>query len=154
MSLARTGPRSRSATLRHRAVFALLACSASAAAACAHAGSRSAPPSTTAAGDSAASVRAAVAPVAVEIENRSSLDAIVYAVRGSIRQRLGTVPPVSRITAVIPASFIDDRGGVALYAYHLAGNTSFTSDRVVPQPGDRLVLTLQTRLSSSTLSIQ
>lgn len=122
--------------------------------ACAHARPGGATPPATAAGDSAKALTAAVGPIPVEIDNRSSLDAVVYAVRGSIRQRLGTVAAVSRLSAVLPSSLTDDRGGVAFQAHHLAGNRSFTTDRIVPQPGERLVLTLQTRLDQSTVEVR
>lgn len=79
---------------------------------------------------------------------------MVYVVRGSTRQRIGSIPPVSNATLIIPASYTDDRAGFSLAAYHLAGNGAYTSDRVVPQPGDRLVLTLQTRLAASTLAFR
>jgi hypothetical protein len=106
-----------------------------------------------AAADSAAR-REAVGPVPVEIDNRGTSEVVVYVVRGSIRQRLAEASPVSRTTAVVPASFTDDRGGVVLFARPIAGSTTFTTERVYPQAGDRLVLILQPLLVESTLVVR
>lgn len=114
----------------------------------------------TAGGTTADSARAArdarevVGPIEVVIENRGTYEVAVYAVRGSIRRRLANVSPVSQVTAVLPTTFTDDRGGVAFYARPLAGNSSFTSNQVYPQAGERLVLTLQSRIIESTLSVR
>lgn len=140
--------------LRATALAATLAWVGPTATACSHPRPVTTPAAGSATADTAQSARDVVGPVEVRIENRGTFEVVVYAVRGSIRRRLATVSPVSTAVAVVPSTFTDDRGGVQFYARPLAGNSSFTSDNVYPRTGDRLVLTLQSRIIESTLVVQ
>ncbi len=134
--------------------LALLTTHAVAAAACAHGGPAGpARPATIAATDS----NATGAPrdrVVLQVENRSGFDVIIYAVRGTLRLRIGSVAAVSRATIKIPDTFTSDLGGLAVAAVRLAGSESYLSESVVPHAGERLVLTVQPRVVDSSLSVQ
>lgn len=121
------------------------------AASCAHSGAGSAPAPPQARADSTAAVR--VGPIPVAVENRSTRDVVIYAVRGTLRRRLGSVPGLSRAALTVPDTFTSDFGGFSLAATAIASGESYTSDPVAPQPGLRLVLTLEVRLASSALAV-
>lgn len=78
---------------------------------------------------------------------------VVYAVRGSIRRRLGSVPGLGRASLTVPDTFTADLGGFTLVATAIASRESYTSDSVLPQARIRLVLTLEPRLASSALAV-
>lgn len=122
-----------------------------AAAGCAHSRPAGAPVSTPGAADSATAAR--VGPIPVSVENRSTRDVVVYAVRGSIRRRLGSVPGLSRASLTVPDTFTGDRGGFTLVATAISSRESYVSDAVLPQASIRLVLTLEPRLASSALAV-
>ena len=133
----------------------MLAWSLASVAACAHTGTAT-PSHGNAVGavaDSSAQP-AALGPVVLQVDNRSTYDVIIYAVRGTLRRRIGSVAGVSQTTIKIPDTFTSDRGGVAIAAVRLAGNETYLSDSVVPQGGERLVLTVQPRVVDSALSVR
>ena len=130
--------------LARRAVVVMAA-----AAGCAHARPVHAP----AAASADSSTVARVGPIPVSVENRSTRDVVVYAVRGSIRRRLGSVPGLSRASLTVPDTFTADLGGFTLVATAVASRESYTSESVSPQASIRLVLTLEPRLASSALAV-
>lgn len=87
------------------------------------------------------------------VDNRGTRDIVVYAVRGTIRRRLGSVPGLSRASLTVPDTFTSDLGGFALLAVAIASRESYTSDQVAPQPGLRLLLTLEPQLATSALAV-
>ncbi len=122
--------------------------------ACAHRQTRARPTLPSATGDSAATNRETVGRIVVRIENRSSFDVTIYAVRGSLRQRIGSVAGVSRTSVTVPATFTSDLGAFSIAVTRIAGNETFVSDPVTPQPGIRLLLTIQSRIVNSALSVE
>lgn len=95
-----------------------------------------------------------VGPIQVSVDNRSPLHVTIYAARGSLRQRIGSMAGTSQSVFVIPDAFTNDRGGLALQVIQLAGPQSYVSDSFTPQRGTRLLLTVHPRLTSSTLVIE
>lgn len=94
------------------------------------------------------------APVPLAVDNRSTRDVVIFAERGSLRQRVGNVPGLSRANLRVPAAFTVDVGGFALVVTPIGGGEGYRSDPVVVQPGERLVLSLQPRLPASALRIE
>ena len=94
-----------------------------------------------------------VGPVPVSADNRSQYSVTVYAVRGSLRQRIGEVSSLSKAEMVIPESFTNDHGGVSLQVLQVGGPARFVSDRVDLQREQRVVLTIQTRIANSALTV-
>lgn len=95
-----------------------------------------------------------VGPIAVLVENRGVVDVVVYAVRGSVRQRLGNVPGTTRMALQVPAAFTLERMPFALFVAQLAGSETYASESVAPMPGMQLQLTVQPRLVTSSLIVQ
>jgi hypothetical protein len=97
---------------------------------------------------------ASVGPVPLIVDNRSQNAVSIYAVRGTIRERVGEVSGTSHAQMVVPETLTNDHGGFALQVLQLAGPQRYVSDVVVPQRGDRLRLTVQIRLATSTVVVQ
>lgn len=110
-------------------------------------------PATGAAG-ATPSARAGVGAIPVAVDNRGTADVAVYAVRGGLRRRLGTVPGTSRASLTVPDTFTSDLGPFMLRVEQVGGSANYTSDAVTGQPGIRLVLTIQPRLTASSLTIE
>jgi hypothetical protein len=95
-----------------------------------------------------------VGPVPLTVDNRSQYAVSIYAVRGTVRQRVGEIAGTSQAQMVVPESLTNDHAGFALQVLQLAGPQRYVSDVVVPQRGDRLRLTVQIRLATSTLVVE
>lgn len=93
-------------------------------------------------------------PAPVEIDNNYKSDVNIVLVRGGVRRRLGTVPPNTRRQLAVPAAYVNDEGGFALRAEPIAGGGGITSQTVVVRRGQRIVWTLESRLSRSVLAVQ
>lgn len=93
-------------------------------------------------------------PVPLDVDNSYKSDVTIYLARGGLRRRLGTVPPNSRRQLVVPAAYVNDQGGFVLVADPVAGGQGITSQSVVVHAGQRLVWTLESRLSRSVLAVQ
>lgn len=103
--------------------------------------------------DSGTSVAARARAIPLDVENNYRADVTVLLVRGQQRRRLGTVPPNSRRRLQIPETFAADQGGFSLFADPVAGGESVSSQTVVARAGQRLVWTLESRLSRSVLVV-
>lgn len=92
--------------------------------------------------------------VPLAVDNSYKSDVTIYIVRGGSRRRLATVPPNARRQLVIPASYVNDQGGFALFADPVGGGPGVTSQTVVVRSDQRLVWTLESRLARSVLAVQ
>jgi len=131
---------------------ALLAAVALAAGACRTAGRERPGAQTAQPADSTVQEQARAIPL--DVQNNYRADVTILLVRGGQRRRLGTVPPSSRRLLLVPASFAGDQGGFALLADPVAGSGSVLSQTVVVRAGQRLVWTLESRLSRSVLAVE
>ncbi|MBA3672677.1 MAG: hypothetical protein H0W68_11750 [Gemmatimonadaceae bacterium] len=95
-----------------------------------------------------------IGPIPVLVDNRNQAQVSVYAFRGSVRQRIGTIAGLSQAAVIIPAVLTNDRGGVSLQVIQLAGGQTFASDVLVPKRGERLRLTVEPRLSASIVAVE
>ena len=91
-------------------------------------------------------------PVALRVENRNRADVVVYASRGTVRTRLGTVTAQTSAELVIPATFVGDAGGLHLVGDPVGGRTRAQSPQFTLRNGQRVVWTLDTNLSRSSLA--
>ncbi|HET7457594.1 MAG TPA: hypothetical protein VFJ74_08055 [Gemmatimonadaceae bacterium] len=107
-------------------------------------------------GDSAAvALDEAAAPVTVSVENRNHLDVIVYAVHeGGARERLGLVTSGSVGRFNLPRRAAARGGDLYLVAHPVGTNDNYLSDRVNPQPGQRVTWTLQQGMERSSIVVQ
>jgi hypothetical protein len=93
-------------------------------------------------------------PVTVIAENRGTYEAVVFAVRGTFRQRVGAVPSLSTVRLAVPASFTREPAPFALLVTQLGGPARYTTDTFVGQPDLQVRLTLAPRLTASTYALQ
>jgi hypothetical protein len=97
---------------------------------------------------------ASYGPVTVVAENRGTYDAVVYAVRGTFRQRVGNVPSLSTVQLQVPASFTREPAPFALLVTRIAGPDRYTTDAFVGRPELQVRLTLAPRLGASSYALQ
>jgi hypothetical protein len=101
-----------------------------------------------------ASTSVVIGPIPLRVVNRSTSEVVVYAVRGSYRQRLGIASGLSTANLVVPASVTADRGTFVLAANQIGGSSRYVSDPVAPQRDIQLVLALAPRLEASSVSVE
>ena len=89
---------------------------------------------------------------AVTVVNDNWLDAVVYAVRGSARVRLGVVGGLGTTNLRIPATLITD-GTFRMLVDPIGSTRTYTSDSIVVTPGQRIELTVSSNLSMSSFAV-
>jgi hypothetical protein len=99
--------------------------------------------------DSATTARGAL----LRVESRNRADVTIYATRGAVRTRLGMVSAASARDFAIPASFVNDPGGFRLVADPVGSRGTLTSEPIVVRAGQRVVWTLETTLSRSSIAV-
>lgn len=95
-----------------------------------------------------------IGPIVLAADNRNASPVTIYAVRGTIRQRIGSVAGGSQAELLIPSSLTNDRAGVMVQVVPLAGSERYLSELLTPAKGDRVALTIQPRLSTSSVAIR
>ena len=137
-----------------RTAYAVQIC---ALAACAPGAAGSSPAPSPAPRDTSATASALsdLGPISVRVESHNSSDVVVYAARGRMRQRIGTVTGSTTRTLTIPVQFLTDRGGFYLVAHRVGGGagTDVNSPTVTVQTGQMLVWTLESDLTQSELAV-
>lgn len=89
---------------------------------------------------------------AVTIQNNNWLDVVVYVVRNGIRQRLGTVSGLGTETLRLPSNVSPD-GTVSFLLDPIGSTATHTMYPVYAGPGQRIEITVGSRLSLSTLAV-
>jgi hypothetical protein len=103
-------------------------------------------------GDSS-SVAARPAPVRLRVDNRYRADLVVYAVRGTVRSRLGTVTSATTGSLTIPAVFVNDPGGLVLVADPIGARSSLQSERFIVRTGQRVEWSIESSFARSSLGV-
>jgi len=93
------------------------------------------------------------AEIAVEVENHSWSDVVIYLVRGTAAERLGMVGSLNSDTFVFPFRRLGIGGDVRLRAYPIGGPAPFTSENLYVQPGQWIKWTLESDLTRSFLGV-
>ena len=93
------------------------------------------------------------AEVALEVENHAWSDIVIYLVRGTAVERLGTVGALNTETFVFPYRRLGIGTDVRLRAYPIGGPRAFTSENVLVQPGQWIKWTLESDLTRSFLAV-
>jgi hypothetical protein len=91
--------------------------------------------------------------VSLRVENRNRADITIYATRGAVRTRLGTVTAATNADLTIPAVYVNDTGGFQLVADPVGGRGSFASPRIVVRSGQHVVWTLESTLARSSVAV-
>jgi hypothetical protein len=124
------------ASVARRATLVALAASL---AACAHHGARNA---------------AEAPPVQLKIENHAMTQMRIYLQTEGRRTRLGDVAGTTTELIAIPARLLGMTGELRLAAEPLAAFSRYVSDVVIVRPGQRVVLTLEHNLGTSSLAVR
>jgi hypothetical protein len=89
----------------------------------------------------------------VEVENHNWSDVVIYVLHGGTRTRLGTAGTAKSTEFRFPASYVfADR--VSLLATPIGSTSRYQSERFKVSPGQRVVLTLESSISRSSLMIR
>jgi hypothetical protein len=91
-------------------------------------------------------------PTLVTVRNDNWLDAVVYAVRGASRVRLGTVSGLSTVTLKAPTSYAPD-GTFQLLVDPIGSSTVYMTDGFVVSPGQRVELSIAPSLRMSSVAV-
>ena len=93
------------------------------------------------------------AEVALEVENHGWSDVVIYLVRGTALDRLGTVGSLNTKTFVFPYRKLGIGTDVRLRADPIGGERTFTSENLLVQPGQWIKWTLESDLTRSFLGV-
>jgi hypothetical protein len=92
-------------------------------------------------------------PTSLRIENQNWLDVTIYVVHDGQRSRLGAATAARTTELAIPPTLLGQLGAIRLMADPVGSSQAITSPTVVVKPGTRLVWTLATDLTRSSLAI-
>jgi len=98
-------------------------------------------------------VEGANAEIALEVESHNWSDIVIYLVKGSSTERLGTVGALNTETFVFPFRRLGIGGDVRLRADPIGGPEAFTSENLYVQPGQWIKWTLENDLTRSFLGV-
>jgi hypothetical protein len=91
--------------------------------------------------------------VALEVENHGWSDIVIYLVRATAADRIGTVGSLSTKSFVIPYRKLGIGSDVRLRADPIGGPRAFTSENLLVQPGQWIKWTLESDLTRSFLAV-
>lgn len=92
-------------------------------------------------------------PTSLTVENHNWLDVNIYVVHDGQRSRLGSATAAKTTDFTIQPALIGQMGAIQLIADPVGSSGAIASPRVEVKPGNRLVWTLQTDLSRSSLAV-
>ena len=92
-------------------------------------------------------------PTSLKVENHNWLDVVIYVVHDGQRSRLGSATAAKSTDFMIRPSELGQLGSIQLIADPVGSSGAIASPTVVVKSGMRLVWTLQTDLSRSSLAV-
>jgi hypothetical protein len=101
-----------------------------------------------------ASADSAEEAVVLIVDNRNWQDVVIYAVHDGSRSRLGMVVTARTATFTLPPSYVTKGGDLYFIADPVGATRSFSSERVVVQPGQYIEWTLESGLERSSLLVR
>jgi hypothetical protein len=104
-------------------------------------------------GDAQTPAAAANVPVGLEVENHGWADIVVYLVRGTAEERLGTVGALNSTVFTFPFHRLGTGNDSRLKADPIGSDRAFYSEDIHIQPGQSLKWTLESDLSRSFLGV-
>ena len=90
--------------------------------------------------------------VVLTVDNRSWLDVVLYAVSDGTRQRIGMVGAATSRAFELPERLLRTGSELHFVADPL-GETPYESERVLVQPGQRVLWTLESQLARSSILV-
>ena len=94
-----------------------------------------------------------MAPASLQVENRNWLDVTIYVLHDGQRSRLGSATAAKTTDFTLHPALLGQLGTIQLIADPVGAPNGITSPTIVVRPGARVVWTLQSDLSRSSLSI-
>ncbi len=94
-----------------------------------------------------------VGPTPLRVENHNWLDVTIYVVHDGQRSRLGAATAAKTTDFAIQPQLLGQVGAIQLIADPVGSSQAITSPTVTVKEGTRLVWTLQTNLSRSSLAV-
>jgi hypothetical protein len=91
--------------------------------------------------------------VYVSVENRHSSDVVVTLVRNGQSSRLGLVSGSSSATLRFPGTYIASSASLQLAARAIGGSGSYQTGQFNVQPGQSIMLTLESQLPRSSFAV-
>jgi len=91
--------------------------------------------------------------VSLEVENHGWSDVVIYLVRGTSSERLGTVGALNSITFTFPIRRLGTANDARLKADPIGSDRVFYSEDIHIQPGQSIKWTLENDLSRSFLGV-
>jgi hypothetical protein len=104
-------------------------------------------------GEAQTPAAAANVPVGLEVENHGWADIVVYLVRGTAEERLGTVGALNSTVFTFPFHRLGTGNDSRLKADPIGSDRAFYSEDIHIQPGQSLKWTLESDLSRSFLGV-
>lgn len=92
-------------------------------------------------------------PTPLRVENHNWLDMTIYVVHDGQRSRLGAATAAKTTDFAIQPQLLGQVGAIQLIADPVGSSQAIASPRVTVKEGTRLVWTLQTNLSQSSLAV-
>ena len=92
-------------------------------------------------------------PATLQVQNHHNSDITIYLVRGNVRSRLGQVVAAGSQRWTLPAPVVRDAAGVVFVADPIGERGELRTERVVLRSGARVVWTLESGLTRSSLAI-
>lgn len=92
-------------------------------------------------------------PTSLRVENNNWLDVTIYVVHDGQRSRLGAATAARTTDFAIQPALLGQLGAIRLVADPVGSSKSIASPTVVVKSGTRLVWTLQSDLSRSSLAV-
>jgi hypothetical protein len=92
-------------------------------------------------------------PSTLTVENHHWLDANIYVMHDGQRSRLGTATAARTLRLTFPPSFLGQLGTIQLIADPVGASAGIVSQSIVLKPGTRVVWTLESDLSRSSLAV-
>jgi hypothetical protein len=103
--------------------------------------------------DNAVSRSPADAPATVRVANYNWMDVNVYAVQGTMRQRLGTVTSMSSAVFRLPQRFLVSSENMRLMVDPIGSNEGYMTDGILVRGGQQISFNVQNALQFSSISV-
>jgi hypothetical protein len=91
--------------------------------------------------------------VVLEVENHNWSDIVVYLSHDGVTTRVALVTAVSRTSVPLPSHLFGSLGVVRLAVRRIGGNDSYASEPISVRTGNTLRLTVESRVSTSSVAV-
>ena len=104
-------------------------------------------------GDVLPELASADAQLILEVQNHNWADVVIYVVHDGKRSRLTSVTAAKKASLIIPPNLIGQVGNLQLVARRVGANDRYVSQPISIRTGSTIVLTLESKLSHSSVAV-